>query len=156
MGLSFVSEANFQSCDNLTFLLKVGSPRQARTTSSTKWFYTSTSLQPLISITYSVGKIRAWIYTFTLVPTGACHAHSRSKGEKMLQINACRIQSDERRYRSFEILDWWLVCIYLCSTSRMHRSILSCCHSMSRESTVKQLLADVDEHDVGVYSAVGR
>lgn len=129
MGLSFVGEANFQSCDSLTFY------RNDFTHLHTKNKDTSLHLPSC--------------------PHKSMLLHVRKEKTHYKSMPVVYNQTNDATGHS-TILDWWLVCICLCSTSRMHRSMLSYYSSMSRESPVEQLLADVDEHDVGVYSAVGR
>lgn len=75
----------------------------------------------------------------------------------MLQINACRLQSDERRCGSFDNLGL-VPGVYLLLLHQQDAPINSLVmfSNFPRISSHKQLLADVDEHDVGIYSALGR
>lgn len=75
----------------------------------------------------------------------------------MLQINACRVQP---RRTTLQVIrqSWiggWSASIFAppagC-TDQFSRVDFQC----PEISPVKQLLADVDEHEVGVYSTVGR
>lgn len=75
----------------------------------------------------------------------------------MLQINACRAPSDDRRYMSLDNFGMVAGLHYLCSASRMHQSMLTRNNlQYPKNLQFKQLLADDDEDDVGASSAVGR